>query len=276
MTGWTSGAAALLLAVCAVAAEHSETHQRTFTMSGGERRLTIENISGYIRVAGGGGNNMQVTVRESWKAASEAELLQGRSDVRLEMTQEGNHIRLWLDGPFRNSDRRSQRDRSGHYRFRHDFDVQVPHDIDLMLKTINGGEVQVSNVRGEWNLRNINGRIELEDVAGHGTAETINGRVAATFTQNPQQPVSFKTLNGEIDVMFQPELSADLRLETMHGDAYTDFDVTPTASSVPVKREGRAFRYRSDRSRTVRAGSGGVQHSFKTLNGVIKIKKYQK
>ena len=47
MNGFQTGALALALSVCAGAAEHKETWQRTFPMSGtGERKLAVEIING--------------------------------------------------------------------------------------------------------------------------------------------------------------------------------------------------------------------------------------
>jgi hypothetical protein len=81
-------------------------------------------------------------------------------------------------------------------------------------------------------------------------------------------------VNGEFDTTFQPNLNADVRVSTMNGDVYTDFDVQPV--TIPVKgdaaKEG-GHRFRIGRDRAIRIGSGGVEHSFKTLNGSIKIRK---
>lgn len=268
------GAAALALPVCAV--EHADSYQRTFPLGSGERKLVIENINGSIRVAGDSGKDVRVTVREEYRADTPELLARARQDVKLEMKQEGGTVHLYLDGPFRDRNYRGFRgDQS--YRFRHEFDVQVPRDISLNLRTVNGEEVKVSNVRGAWQLRNVNGRIEMTDIAGPGSAETVNGTVHATFVENPREASRFKTLNGTIDVAFQPNLAADLRLSTMHGDAFSDFDVASVATPVEVRRSEQGNRYLiSDRRRTLRVGGGGVEHQFDTLNGSIKIRKYGK
>jgi DUF4097 and DUF4098 domain-containing protein YvlB len=258
------------------AVEHTDTFQRTFPLAGGERKVIVENINGWIRVTGDSGNDVRVTVREEYRADTPELLAKARSEVRVEMTQEGSTLRIYLDGPWRDRDRADRR-RGESYRFRHDFDLQVPRDISLNLKTVNGEEVKVANVRGVWELRNVNGRIELTEMAGHGGAETVNGTVHATFVENPGQPSRFKTLNGTIDVAFQPNLAADLRISTMHGDAYTDFDAASVGSGTEVRKSDEGNRYRiSDRRRTIRIGAGGIEHQFDTLNGAIKIRKYGK
>jgi DUF4097 and DUF4098 domain-containing protein YvlB len=268
------GAAALALQVCA--AEHTDTYQRTFPVGTGERKLVVENINGPVRVTGDSGNDIRVTVREVFRADTPELLAKARNDVRVEMKQEGGTVRLYLDGPFRDQNNRERR-RGESYHFRHEFDVQVPRDTSVNLRTVNGEEVRVANVRGDWEARNVNGRIDMTDIAGTGRAETVNGTVRVTFVENPREASGFKTLNGTIDVSFQPNLSADLRLSSMHGDAYTDFEVAsvPVAPEVIQSEGGKRYRI-SDRRRTLRVAGGGVEHRFETLNGSIKIRKYGK
>lgn len=271
------GAAALAIPVCLAGAEHHDSYQKTFALTtGGERRLVIENITGEVKVTGDSGSDIRITVREHWTAGSTDSLEQGRKDVRLEMTQSGNTVTVSVTGMSRNGrEQWHQTNRSDEdYRFRYDFQVQVPRDIHLDLKTVNGSDISVADVKGEWHLKNVNGSIRMENVAGFGTAETVNGRVKAVFTENPSKASRFKTLNGTLDVTFQPSLNADLRLETMNGEAYTDFEIAPVTLPVAMERSGEGHRFRIGRNRAVRIGTGGMEHEFKTLNGSIRIRKY--
>jgi hypothetical protein len=265
---------ALVLPVCAV--EHNDTFQRTFPLQSGERKLIVENINGFVRVTGDSANDVRVTVREHLSADTAELLATARNEVKVEMKQEGNTVRLYLDGPFK--ERRHHRGDS--YRFRHDFEVQVPRDIDVILRTVNSREgIEVSNVRGTFEVRNVNGKIDMKEVAGQGSVETVNGPVTVTFVQNPRRPSTFKTLNGTLDVAFQPDLSAEFKLSSMNGDAWTDFDFAPLAAEVVTQKSSGSggFRYKiSDRTKRIRVGAGGLEHSFNTLNGAIKIRKYGK
>ena len=38
----------------------------------------------------------------------------------------------------------------------------------------------------------------------------MNGPVKAAFARNPSKPSEFRSVNGSIDVYFQPSLNADL------------------------------------------------------------------
>lgn len=270
-------AVALLLTagVCLAAAEYSNTVQRTFALtgSGGERRLLVSNINGSVRVSGTSGDQIRVTATEHWTADNQDDLNRGRADVQLVMEQTGNAVSVTLDGPFRNPDR-SYWGRRPSYRFHHDFEITVPRDIELTLKTVNGPDLIVSDTTGNWNVSNVNGRVVLERISGSGRAHTVNGPIKAVFTSNPSQSCSFETVNGEIDTSFRPGLNADLRLSTMHGDAYTDFEIQPLSIPVAAEKSGEGSRFRLGGGRRLRIGNGGgTEHSFKTLNGTIKIRK---
>jgi DUF4097 and DUF4098 domain-containing protein YvlB len=253
----------LLLPLCLLAVEYSDTYEKTFQAAGADARLEIENINGRIVVKADSGNSVRVTVSEYWKANSQADLDEARRDIRLEMQQTGNAVRVFLDGPFKERGRRHDYG-NRHIEFRHDFEVRVPREIALALKTINGNEVRAEGTKGDFQLKNINGDVALVDAAGSGEVETLNGRVTARFVENPGKPTRFKSLNGMVDVAFQPSLSADLRLKSLNGDAYTDFDF----AAVPPGGQRN--------NRVVRVGAGGIEHSFETLNGNIKITKYGK
>jgi hypothetical protein len=112
----------------------------------------------------------------------------------------------------------------------------------------------------------------MSDVAGAGDVHTVNGPVTVAFKSNPRGPCSFKSINGQLEVYFQPGLSADLLFQTMNGGIYTDFDVTALATPVThgEQRDGK-FIYRSKGPHGARVGQGGPELSFNTLNGSIRL-----
>ena len=81
-------------------------------------------------------------------------------------------------------------------------------------------------------------------------------------------------MNGEVVLSFPDGLSADFRIKSMNGDAYSDFPVTtlPAAASETRKEGGRTV-FSSDRFFGVRVGKGGPEIKLETLNGDILIKK---
>jgi hypothetical protein len=266
----------LALTVVCAEVEHKESRQLSYTMPA-SGKLIVDNVFGGIRVTSHSGREVRVNVEEHWTADTQEKLADGRKQVRLDATQDGNMVKLYVDGPFRCSDCCcnccSRGDRG--YRVRHHFEIAVPVDTALELKTVNGGSITAQGTRGDFDLRNVNGQIEVQDIAGSGNVHTVNGRIRVAFAENPRAPLSFKTINGEVAVEFQPGVSGDFRFRTRNGQAYTDFDIAALpAEPVQVEREGGKSVFRMNHFSGVRIGpGGGPEHRFETLNGNIRILK---
>jgi len=253
--------------------EEKETIRRSFPAVA---RLEVDNIHGSIHVTGYNGSEIQMVAEKTIHAESQERLDVAKREVKLDTTQSGDTLTLYVDGPFRChcNDGRFGVHEQGHpgYRVIYDFEIKVPAATILRLGTVNGGEVRVDNTTGDFDVANVNGGIEMNEVAGSGPVHTVNGKISVVFSRNPTKDSSFKSVNGTIEASFRPNLSADVRVKTFNGHAYTDFDVTalPALSPVSERRDGR-FIYRSDRSTGMRVGNGGPELKFDTLNGTIRI-----
>lgn len=255
--------------------EDKETIRRSFDVSAGSepKRLLVDNVNGFVHVTGYSGKEVQVTVEKSTRAWSKTALEEAKRDVKLDLSQQGNFVRLYVDGPFRAGNGVNYRgDDYYGYRVNFDYEIQAPPGVELVIKTVNRGEIVVKKTTGDFEIHGINGGIEMEEVVGSGSVRTINGPVKVTFAKNPTQDCRFYTLNGKLDVYFQPGLNADLGFKTFNGSVYTDFDITalPVQAAAGEQRNGK-FVYRSNRSMSARAGKGGPELSFEAFNGTIRL-----
>lgn len=257
--------------------KEQETIRKSFSLPAGERSLEIDNITGFIEVTGSQTDQVQVVVNKTLSAETKEKLEKARKEVTLDITQEGGALKLYVNGPFRCNccgcnDGCWHGDRDEGYSVRMDFQVQVPRNIALRLKTVNGGHVQVKDVTGNYSVHNVNGGIQMENVAGSGTARTVNGSVKVVFRENPRENSDFGSINGEIDLYFARNLSADFRFKTMNGGIFTDFPMTslPAHASQGEQRDGK-WVFRADRFTGVRVGSGGPEIKAENLNGSIRI-----
>jgi hypothetical protein len=250
--------------------EEKETVRRNFPAAA---RLEVDNVHGFIHVTGYNGSEIQMVAEKTIQAESQERLDVAKREVKLDTTQSGDTLTLYVDGPFRD-ERRSSIHLHNHpgYRVVYDFEIKVPAATVLLLGTVNGGDVRVENTTGDFDVGNVNGAIEMNEVAGSGPVHTVNGKISVLFSRNPTKNCSFKTINGSIETSFRPSLSADVRVKTFNGNAYTDFDAAPLPGLSPVTehRDGK-FIYRSDRSTGMRIGNGGPEFKFDTLNGRIRI-----
>jgi len=238
--------------------------------------LQVDNIFGSIAVTGYNGSEVTLIAHKTIKARTEGRIEKAQQEVKLDITEEGNIIDIYVDGPFRCRHKNEQENRHDPgYRVHYDFEIKVPHKTNIFLKTVTDGDIEVNSIEGEFEVKNVNGKITMGDMAGSGIAHTVNGEVKVAFSQNPDSDCSFKTINGDIEVVFVKNLSADFHLKTFHGDAYSDFAVSylPTVSSASVQRKNGKYVYKSNRYTGIRVGSGGPEIKMDTLNGDLLINK---
>lgn len=257
--------------------EDRENFEQHYSLGAGSNRkkLLVDTTHGRIHVSARTGTDVLVKVTKTVRAESKEALAEGKRDVKLDISQQGNFLRLYMDAPWRTGEggMNYRGDRYYGYTAVHDFDLQVPPDVDLVLRTVSRGDIQVNGTSGEYDVKSVNSGITLDDIAGYGNVSTINGSVKVSYRENPKQACIYKTLNGQVDVYFRPGLSADLRFKTFNGSAYTDFDVAPRPNPVQASRERRdgKFIYRAERSQTGRVGSGGPELQFESFNGSVRL-----
>lgn len=237
--------------------------------------IIVDNVFGPIKVEGYNGRDVQLSGRKTILAKSEDRMQRAKEEVRLDITEKGNTVDIYVDGPFRCRDRHGVNfRRHPGYEVRYDFTLRVPFDTAVELHTISEGDIEVRNVEGVFEVHNVNGRVRLTDVGGSGEAETVNGEVTVLFKRHPGAACSFKTINGDLEVGFPGDPSADFRLKTFNGDIYTDFSVTSLPARPATREEGKGkFVYKSDRFFGVRSGKGGPEIRLDTFNGDIMIRK---
>jgi hypothetical protein len=248
--------------------------------------VVVDNIFGPVSVEGYAGKDVLLEAKKIVYARDESRAKRAEEEVKLDITEKGNTVEVYVDGPFR-EDEEERRER-GHVHIRRDpgyrvyygFTLKVPFKTDLVVSTVTDGSVEVREVEGRFDVRDVNGKVRLVDVAGSGDAKTVNGGVTVDFRRHPDGACLFKTVNGDVEVNFPGQPSADFRVKTMHGEVYSDFEVTYLPKAPPVREErreeGGKYVYRSDGGYGVRVGKGGPEIKLETLTGDILIAKRSK
>jgi hypothetical protein len=255
--------------------EHSEPVQATlvFDDPSAPHTIRIDDVFGSVEVTGGSSPDVRVSGQRTVRAETPEGAERARREVSLDMSQNDNTVDIAVNGPFRRADGSLQWSWDDpKYVVLYDLKVQVPDNANLVVKTVNEGQVVVRNVSGRLNIRNVNGTIDLDRVGGSVDARTVNGGIRAVFKENPRAACEFKTVNGDVRLRLPADLSADFALKTLSGELRSDFEVT----SLPARpteghRENGKYVYRSDRFQNVRIGQGGPRVSMETLNGDLII-----
>jgi hypothetical protein len=248
--------------------------------------LIVDNLYGPITVEATAGPEVVLEAEKTVYARDEARAAKAEAEITLDLTEKGNTVEAYVDGPFRESEHEGRTGdihirRDPGYRVRYAFTVKVPARTDLVLSTVIDGDIVVRGVEGRFDVRNVTGPVRLIDAAGSGEARSVSNGVTVAFRRGPDGPCSFKSVSGDVEVDFPGEPSADFRFKTMTGEVYSDFDVTrlPKAPPAEVERSGRdgaKYRYASSGFQGARAGRGGPEITLETFSGDILIAKRPK
>ncbi len=258
--------------------QEKENSERTFPAA---KRIDVDNFDGSVTVVGSDSHDIKVEIHKTIRARSADKVQESKREVRLEVTQQNDELRLYVDGPFRckcpDGSINYRGARFYGYEVSFDFTLRVPRDTNPRLRTVNRGDIRVQDIDGAFDVENVNGGLDLVDVAGSGHAYALNRPLHASFRRNPTSASDFGSLNGDVEVGFRPGLAADVWLKTFNGNAYTDFDVTtlPSRPAVREQRDGK-YVYKGNQFYAVRVGPGGPELKFDAFNGDIRIRNREK
>ena len=266
------GATAFL---AASAAFPQETQKATVAFSDPSRprKLVVETMFGSVTVRGYNGQEaiVETTGRAGIRALGRKETEPpagmhriGGNSAGLEVTEENNTIKV-SGGPFPFG--------------RADVVIQVPTQTSVSVGAFTGGSVTIENISGEIEANNMNGPLTITNVSGSVMATSMNGKILASINSvTPDKPMSFSTMNGEIDVTLPASIKANVKLKTDRGDIFTDFDIKLDSKAQPPqvednRKKGGRYRVRFDRGTTGTINGGGPEIQFTTFNGSILIHK---
>jgi DUF4097 and DUF4098 domain-containing protein YvlB len=222
----------------------TETVDRTLSLpSGGTVRL--KTFSGRVNITGTGGN--QVVIKAVRRATRER-----LDDIRLEITQSGNVIDI--DANHRIRERRNDNV------VETDFDIQVPNEVRLDLRTFSA-PVTVGNVGGDLVVEGFSSEIRLTDVTGPKRVKTFSGEVtveARNWTDGDDMNIN--TFSGDVTLRLPDSARGDIRFDSFSGSFNSDLPVTLSSSS------RRNFRGALN-------GGGSSNFRLNTFSGSVRIER---
>jgi len=159
-----------------------------------------------------------------------------------------------------------------------DLVIQVPRTTSLEIRSSMDGAVVVEGVNGEIDINNINGPVTLSSVSGNTLVHTVNGDITVVLSRvAADKPLSFSTMNGDIDVTLPPDVKANLKMKSEQGEIFSDFDINmtrqPAKAEAAEKTEQGKYRIAFDKSLYGIVNGGGQEIGFNTFSGDIYIRK---
>lgn len=255
--------ATIVLSALAVAQDASAPITVSFSDPARPKMLRANLMNGTLAVTGYDGKDVQIEVRGGSHTAHRPERAAGLRRIDLggvRAEEENNTIRV-------------------HSPLHGNLFIRVPFDTSLKLETMNGGDMKVDKVSGALELSNMNGGVIATNVSGSVVAHSMNGKVIVTFEKMlPDKPMSFSTMNGDVDITLPADARANLRLKSDNGGIYTDFDLKITGGSQPAaagegSAKGARYKVKADRAITGTINGGGPDLTLKTVNGSIYLRK---
>jgi hypothetical protein len=225
-------------------------------------QLTFENPKGSIKVTGYDGEVILVTgtlrFRDAEKPVNNGmrRIDQNALDISAEVN--GNNITL----------------QCGTIGKTVDFDIKVPRNFSLKLKSLDNGSVAIVNINGEIEVENTNGDISLENISGSAVLSSVYGKISAVFREvNPNSPMMFTSFEGDITITFPETVNARLKMKSEKGEILSEFDIKPVKRQSVVTSIENTRIYSLEDWAFGSINTGGPEYIIKNYNGDIYLRK---
>jgi hypothetical protein len=148
-----------------------------------------------------------------------------------------------------------------------DYFIKVPDNTALMVNVGPRNEaLMISNIKGELEIKAHSDNVVLHQVNGPIVANGISSDVEIVLGEmNTQKPSMVSLVSGDIDVSMPGNTAADLKLSSVSGEIYTDFDVDLQ------HEEAGDMGYRKPILGTINGGGSPLE--LRTVSGNIFLRK---
>jgi DUF4097 and DUF4098 domain-containing protein YvlB len=225
-----------------------EMREQTIAYGG---RLTVDGgTNGGVSIKGWDNGSVLVRSRvEAW----------GADDASAKSIVSQIHVD-WSAGQVKASGPESQQNQQG---WSVSYEVFVPRNADLSLKTHNGG-ISIADVRGNIQFDAVNGGVNLKNLAGDVEGTTKNGGLNITLAGNrwDGNKLDARTTNGGINLSMPTNYNAHFETATVNGHLNANFDMTVRGNLSDVSKK-----------MSTDLGAGGPTIHVETTNGGVNVKK---
>lgn len=260
----------ILLAIGGFAqADFSEQLTVPLSKPGERGTLKIDHMNGDIIVTGYTGKEVIISAKSSGnshvndhKHDDDLNVPAGMkkldvNPVELKAREENNRITVHSDS----------------WKRRLNLEIKVPANMDLDIHSVHG-VIKITGVEGAMDISAVNGDLEFSNVSGSVVSNTVDGDVKATFKRiTSGEPMSFVTLNGNVDVTLPANVKASAKVRSDRGDIYTDFDMSLERSKTNVKKSDGQYEVSINSWVYGKINGGGPEYTFKNMEGNIIIRK---
>ena len=215
----------------------------------------LRNVNGAIEVTVWDRSEISVTAEIQIKAPSKSKANELYEKLKFKVDAGGDRVSIEADLP---RIRQVGFGLGDHASIRIRYEVKVPRQTSLKLKTTNGG-IEARGARGAFDLETVNGGIDLLSAEGEGRIRTVNGGITCHLDEFfSGGDLELKTMNGSVELRLPEAAGGDLDAKTINGRVSLDF---------PLEGEVRVRRSRV----SGRLGDGRGSINLRATNGQISV-----
>jgi hypothetical protein len=232
--------------------------------------LKVNVFSGFIKVTPYPGKEIVIDVVNKDNHDEDNEVKEGNNHMRRISAGHGYELRA-------NQENNTVSVNGNNPEHRIDLNIKIPQDmVTLSLSSVNGGDIEVDNVKGSLEARNVKGNIRLTNISGSVVANTVSGNLTVTFASvDPKAPMAFATLSGNVDVTFPGDTKANFKMKSDRGAIYSDFEMAMDKTEPKVQKSEQTGYYSLKLEDWVmgKTNGGGAEIMMKTMQGQIFVRK---
>ncbi|MCE6987535.1 DUF4097 family beta strand repeat-containing protein [Dyadobacter sp. CY323] len=151
------------------------------------------------------------------------------------------------------------------------YTIRVPKQVSVLFQETNwqgGSKLNISGMDGDLEIKTNGADINLTNVTGPVVANSTSGNVNVIFSGLDQsKPTAISSISGEIDVTLPANVKSDMKLRSINGEMYTDFDLGVKSSKGGLSRVGGMSNIEGT------TNGGGVEVQLNTISSNIYIRK---
>lgn len=154
--------------------------------------------------------------------------------------------------------------------------IRIPENTRLSIEqtTWNGQEIEVRNMKSEIEVQAKSADIRLLNIQGPIIANSTSGEIVIEYASLSQEgPHMISAISSELDITLPAGSKANLVLQSISGEIYTDMDVqlkktSENGSNMRMIGGGQSIEGTTN--------GGGAELSIKTISSDVFIRKGQK
>jgi lia operon protein LiaG len=224
-----------------------------------EGKISLENFTDDLPIEGYNGNEIIITSANidhlmPERAKGLKAIYPSGTDntgLGLYVEKNGNHVNILCLLPIT---------KRGKYR------IKVPENFSLKIESgcERNNNIDIQNMKNEIEIKNCQS-ITLKNVAGPLVLSTISGGIDVAFNNgNLDKPVSINSVSGDIDISLPAKTKADIKMKTISGTIYSDFDFQKNDDKIK-QVGGTNLKYQ--------VNGGGVDINLVSISGNIYLRK---